>query len=492
LPGGAAQWLSDGLLRQASGQAAGRSGWHRRYQQTALTADVFVALVAALAVLTPVWINGVRAQTLATFLLLPAVWMLCLSNNGAYDQWRVGVGPEEYRALMRAAIQLLAVVALATFALDLNLSRRLVAGVVPLVLALTVIERWTLRRRLSRSRKVGQSLQRTVVVGRGIAVADLISEIQSNPTTTGLEVVAACVSDLGDLTDLGTSVAGVPIYGTPEMALLAVDELDAEAAVVLSHPDLAGHGLRRLSWALAERSVDLLVAPGIAEVAAPRLSLQPRAGLSLLHVERPIMSGIKLTVKRATDAVLALMLSVVAVPVMGIIAVLVWREDRGPVFFRQDRVGVQGKTFSMFKFRTMVVDAEARLAAGEFASVEQVNQKLFKQRDDPRVTGVGRVLRRFSLDELPQLINVLRGEMSLVGPRPPLPREVETYEQDEAQRLRVRPGMTGLWQISGRSDLTWEQSLRLDLWYVDNWTPLLDLQILGRTARAVLQARGAY
>jgi exopolysaccharide biosynthesis polyprenyl glycosylphosphotransferase len=272
-----------------------------------------------------------------------------------------------------------------------------------------------------------------------------------------------------------------------------VDELGAETAVVLSHPELSGHGLRQLSWALAERSVDLLVAPGIAEVAAPRLHLQPRAGLSLLHVERPIMGGAKLTIKRVSDAVLSLVLAAFAVPVMVVVGVLIWYEDRGPVLFRQARVGVRGASFHMFKFRTMVVDAEARLnEAKARAGQAQVNEKMFKDRSDPRITRVGRLLRRYSIDELPQLINVVRGDMSLVGPRPPLPSEVATYEEDEIQRLRVRPGMTGLWQISGRADLDWEQSLRLDLWYVDNWTPLLDLMILVRTVRAVLQGRGAY
>ena len=175
---------------------------------------------------------------------------------------------------------------------------------------------------------------------------------------------------------------------------------------------------------------------------------------------------------------------------MCLIGLLIVLDSRGPVFFRQERVGAGGAPFRVIKFRTMGVDAETRLA--ERKSVPQANDKLFKDPNDPRITRVGAILRRYSLDELPQLFNVLLGEMSLVGPRPPLAKEVATYEPDAIQRLRVRPGMTGLWQISGRSDLSWERSLRLDLWYVDNWSPILDLRILVRTFRAVLGGRGAY
>jgi lipopolysaccharide/colanic/teichoic acid biosynthesis glycosyltransferase len=176
---------------------------------------------------------------------------------------------------------------------------------------------------------------------------------------------------------------------------------------------------------------------------------------------------------------------------MLVMACAVRLDSPGPVLFRQKRVGERGEAFEMLKFRTMCVDAEDKLAvlAG---SGDAGNAVLFKMRDDPRVTRVGRWMRRFSLDELPQLINVLRGEMSLVGPRPPLQREVDEYEPDAVRRLRVRPGLTGLWQVSGRSDLSWEESLRLDLWYVDNWSLVLDLQILFRTARAVVRGSGAY
>jgi exopolysaccharide biosynthesis polyprenyl glycosylphosphotransferase len=283
----------------------------------------------------------------------------------------------------------------------------------------------------------------------------------------------------------------VPVFGYPEQAMSAVDLFDAEVVAVSSDPDLYGSELRRLAWSLEEREVDLVVSPGLLGVAGPRLSIRPTAGMPLLHVERPVMSGARRVAKAVVDRLLTLTLAVVALPVLLVIAVAVRLDSRGPVLFRQVRVGEHGETFEMVKFRTMCFDAEARLPSLTGVA-DAGNSVLFKMKDDPRVTRVGRILRRYSLDELPQLINVLRGEMSLVGPRPPLPREVEAYEPDAVRRLRVKPGLTGLWQVSGRSDLSWDESLRLDLWYVDNWSFVLDVQILIRTARAVLHGSGAY
>jgi len=204
------------------------------------------------------------------------------------------------------------------------------------------------------------------------------------------------------------------------------------------------------------------------------------------------MSGGRRAVKTLVDLWFTFTLTVLALPVLVAVAVAIRLDSPGPVLFRQKRVGARGEEFEMIKFRTMCVDAEARLAQLAEQQRDAGNDVLFKMKSDPRVTRVGGLLRRFSVDELPQLINVLRGEMSLVGPRPPLMREVEAYEPDALRRLRVKPGLTGLWQVSGRSNLTWDESLRLDLWYVDNWNLVLDLQILFRTAKAVLRGTGAY
>jgi exopolysaccharide biosynthesis polyprenyl glycosylphosphotransferase len=328
-----------------------------------------------------------------------------------------------------------------------------------------------------------------VVVGRRDSVAAMIRQIQRAPNH-GMHVVGACVSGMGEESGSASHVEGVPVFGLTDGTVAAVDLLDAEVVAVSSHPDLAGHALRRLAWSLEERQVELLVSPGILEVAGPRLSIRPTSGMPLLHVERPVRSGGRRVVKSMVDLCLTLSITVLALPALAVIALLVRLDSPGPILFRQNRVGAEGVEFSMLKFRTMVVDAEERLAG--LAAGHDVNSMLFKMKDDPRVTRVGTFLRRYSLDELPQLFNVLGGTMSLVGPRPPLPREVALYEPDAVRRLRVRPGLTGLWQVSGRSDLTWDESLRLDLWYVDNWSLVLDLQILFRTMRAVIRGSGAY
>jgi exopolysaccharide biosynthesis polyprenyl glycosylphosphotransferase len=219
--------------------------------------------------------------------------------------------------------------------------------------------------------------------------------------------------------------------------------------------------------------------------------MRPFIGLPLLHVEEPEFAGFKRVVKGAMDRLAAGLAVLLLVPVLGAIAVAVRLDSPGPVLFRQTRIGRGGREFTMLKFRTMVVDAEAR--RGDLLALNQnADGLLFKMADDPRVTRVGRVLRRFSVDELPQLFNVLSGRMSLVGPRPPLPAEVALYDDSVRRRLLVKPGLTGLWQVSGRSDLTWEESVRLDLRYVENWSLLLDIMILWKTGFAVVRARGAY
>lgn len=304
----------------------------------------------------------------------------------------------------------------------------------------------------------------------------------------GYTVVATCLprGSVGEEPDAGSDKLG----RTEVDILAAVDMYAVDVVAVAADPELGGQSLRRLSWALEQRGIDLVVSPGIVEVAGPRISIRPVAGLSLLHLERPSVSGGPHLLKNIFDRVVGFFLLLLAAPILLVAAVLVKVTSRGPVLFRQTRVGRAGDEFSMLKFRSMVVDAEERKA--ELHELSDGNDVLFKLRDDPRVTRVGRYLRRFSVDELPQLVNVLRGEMSLVGPRPPLATEVATYAIDDARRMLVKPGLTGLWQVSGRSDLTWEESVRLDLRYVDNWSIALDLLILWKTARAVFGRDGAY
>jgi exopolysaccharide biosynthesis polyprenyl glycosylphosphotransferase len=416
--------------------------------------------------------------------------VLALVVTHGYERRFLGTANEEYRAVYHSTLLVLGLTAFTSYAMKLEVSRGFMLAVVPLLFLFGLSARFVLRRRLGRRRARGLDVQRTVVIGDARSVGPLVREIQGAPSN-GMNVVAACVSGLPVDHDGATDVEGVPVFGYPEEAMSAVDLFDAEVVAVSADPDLCGHALRRLSWALEERHIDLIVAPGIFEVAGPRLSIRRVAGMPLLHVERPVSGGARRLVKKVVDRLLSVVVAVVALPVLAAIAVAVRLDSPGPVLFRQTRVGARGEHFEMLKFRTMCVDAEARLEQ-VVESRDAGNTVLFKMRCDPRVTRVGRLLRRYSLDELPQLINVLRGQMSLVGPRPPLPREVEGYEADAVRRLRVQPGLTGLWQVSGRSDLSWDESLRLDLWYVDNWSLMLDLQILVRTAKAVLRGTGAY
>lgn len=469
---------------------AHRRRWDVEYRRRAVWADALIAAFAASVAVVARFGEEPPGRHLILGLLLPPAWLIAVAANHGYERRYLAVGAEEYRALVAATVELLALVGFVSFAGALNLPRSFVTIVFPTLLLTSLVARKIQRKRIVLRRLEGQSMQRTIVVGRADGVRSLVRQIRGNPAE-GMEVVGVCVSGLNASQERSTDVEGVPVFGYPEEALSAVDLLDAEVVAVAGHPDLVGKELRRLGWSLEERKVDLVLSPGILEVAGPRLTIRPVAGMPLLHVERPPMSGARRVVKRVVDSILTLVICLVSLPVLGAVALAVRLDSPGPILFRQRRVGAHGEEFEMWKFRTMVEDAEASLADIGSAGHE-TNEVLFKIKDDPRVTRVGKRLRRYSLDELPQLFNVLRGQMSLVGPRPPLPSEVAEYESDAIRRLRVRPGLTGLWQVSGRSDLSWDESLRLDLWYVDNWSLVLDLQILSRTARAVFGASGAY
>jgi len=282
---------------------------------------------------------------------------------------------------------------------------------------------------------------------------------------------------------------GVPVRGLDDVLALAA-EVDADTIAVTSASETAAQYLRQLSWQLEGTGIELLVAPGLMEVAGPRLHIRPFEGLPLLSVEQPRFEGWRRVIKHGVDRSVAAFALILLAPVLLSLAVAVRLSGPGPILYRQERVGLNGTSFTMLKFRSMVADADRQL--DDLRGDNISDGLLFKVRNDPRVTPVGRLLRRLSLDELPQLLNVLRGTMSLVGPRPPLPVEVARYDTSVSRRLLVKPGLTGLWQISGRSDLSWEESVRLDLRYVENWSLALDLLILWKTGRAVLSRSGAY
>lgn len=270
----------------------------------------------------------------------------------------------------------------------------------------------------------------------------------------------------------------------------AIEETDADAIAISAGTVLKPRVIRQLGWELQERGISMIMAPALTDIAGPRIHTQPLAGLPLIHVSTPELEGAQAFVKRAFDCIGAVFGLIVLSPIFLIIALLIWKDSPGPVFFQQERIGRKGIPFKMHKFRSMVVDAEDRLA--DLQEANEGNGVLFKMKADPRITKIGAFIRRYSIDELPQLWNVLTGTMSMVGPRPPLQSEVETYEEYVLRRLKVKPGVTGLWQVSGRSDLSWDDSVRLDLYYVENWSLTQDLIILFRTAKAVFGKDGAY
>lgn len=462
--------------------------WLNRYRVSSIRNDGAAAFAAgAIAYFGNV---GMRFSmwNIAVVALSVLGWILAVLTANGYDRRRLGTGTEEYISILKAGFRIAAGYAVVSYIPDMLVARTFVLYFLPSVLVLTLGARFVQRHLLARRRAQGQALHRTIVVGRVDSVRDMIRNINADPSC-GLRVLGACVSGLDLAWEPQNEIEGVPILGSPERALWVVDKMHADAVGISAHPDLVGTALRRLGWALEERNVDLLIEPGIVGVAGPRLSLRPASGLSLLHVERPTRSGMPIRLKGYIDRFVGLCILLAATPLFAVIAAAIKMESRGPVFFRQVRVGEGGATFKMVKFRSMAANAEemkARLTS------DRSEHTLFKMRQDPRITRVGRFIRKYSLDELPQLINVVKGEMSLIGPRPNLPSEVENYEWDAMRRLRARPGMTGLWQVSGRSDLSWEDSVRLDIWYVDNWSLTLDAVILARTFRAVFGGHGAY
>lgn len=460
------------------------ASWRRtavRYRRSAVAIDAAVAGAVTAAVTWAVYAEPIivlAASAASTLVFLALLWIV-----KGYEIGALGDGPGEYQAVLRAgAIGAFGLMA-ASYLGQLDLSRMLVLVGVPALVAGAVLARYAHRRLLHRARAAGRAMRRTVVVGDPADVRRVSRDLRS-ATYHGYAVEGVCLPEVGRVGEID----GLPVLGaTADVVQLASDR--SVEVVVVAGSALSGEGLRRLSWALGRVGSQLVVAPDLLEVARPRLSVRPTAGLSLLEVEVDPPRR-RLLVKSVMDRVLSAVGLVVCVPVIAIAAIAVRADSPGPAFYRQTRVGVDGRTFTMWKLRTMYLDADARRTA--LLAQSDRDGVMFKMRADPRVTRVGRVLRRFSVDELPQVVNVLRGDMSLVGPRPPLVEEVEAYPDPAQRRLHVRPGLTGLWQVSGRADLTWEESVRLDLRYVDNWSVAMDLTILWKTVRAVLRGSGAY
>jgi exopolysaccharide biosynthesis polyprenyl glycosylphosphotransferase len=461
--------------------------WTRTYLRSTALTDCACALAAGVLAVELRFIGQgyLPVSYVAFTLALPALWCCSIALAGGYESRFIGVGSDEFRRVMNAALSLTACVAIASYAVKADFARGYVAISLPSVAVFDLAARYGLRKRLHKRRSRGACMQRVVAVGHPQPVADLVATLRRDKYS-GLNVVAACLAGRAALDEIGE----VPVCGGLASVPTAVEMYGADTVAVLACPEMNAIRLRELAWELEETGTDLCVAPALMDVAGPRTTIRPVAGLPLLHVDHPELAGGKQVIKALFDRTAAALALIWLAPLFAVIAVIIRLDDRGPVFFGQTRIGLDGQPFKLYKFRTMVVDAEQRKA-----ELEELNEGcgvLFKMRRDPRVTKAGFWLRRWSLDELPQLLNVLSGDMSLVGPRPALPKEVARYGDHMRRRLVVKPGITGLWQVSGRSGLPWEEAFRLDLRYVDNWSLALDLQILWKTWSAVITGSGAY
>lgn len=460
--------------------------WARRYVAALMISDTLVgaAAVALVMALRPFAFDGWKVAVMIAGAAV--AWPLAVAVTRGYERGRIGVGGDELRAVLRALVLGLAV-GVVPSAITGQYGVVAVSGLAtPLAALASLSVRFVARKNLHRRQRAGRDIRQVIVVGSAYAAADLAAMLTHEPHC-GMKVIGVCVprADVSRAHDAGLTVLG-DLDQVPELA----ETYGADAVAVTSGDATRHNYLRELAWALESARAELLVHPGLIEVAGPRMHIRPYVGLPLLHVEQPHFTGWRRIVKRAFDVAATSLGLLVISPVMLAIALAVKLGDRGPVIFRQTRVGLDGTSFTMFKFRSMHVDAEERVT--ELRAKNPEMGTLFKLADDPRITRVGRLLRKYSLDELPQLFNVLRGSMSLVGPRPPLQSEVDSYEPHARRRLLVTPGLTGLWQVSGRSLLSWEESVRLDLRYVENWTLTLDLLILWKTAYAVAAKRGAF
>ena len=423
--------------------------------------------------------------------LIALFWMSALSINNSRSQRIIGSGAEEYRRVWWATISVFGGVAIVSMLFKLEIARGYLMVALPTGVLLLFTSRWIARKVITRARKTwGRCITRLLVVGSPQAVRDLTSALSREPWS-GYDIVGACIPGGYSRTNIGIPGLGtIPVFGDESAVADAVIASGSQAVAVAAAEQFHGKGLRDLSWELESLDIDLLVAPGVIDIAGPRLHMRPVAGLPLIHVEKPQYHGAKKFQKRAFDVCFSGTALLCGLPLLLMIAIAIKLSSTGPVFYRQQRIGLDGRPFEMVKYRTMVVGADKMV--DELSELNEGRGVLFKIRKDPRVTPIGRFLRKYSLDELPQFLNVLAGEMSVVGPRPPLGAEVAQYDDDTMRRMLVRPGITGLWQVSGRSDLSWEDSVRLDLFYVENWSMMADLLIALKTLRVVLNHSGAY
>ncbi|WCD92899.1 sugar transferase [Microbacterium sp. nov. GSS16] len=478
--------------------SVGTPAWETRYGRKLLLTDVVVVIVAVFgaqalrfgSTLAELQVPLPRYNEFAvTYAIVSAglvvAWLFALAAGETRHPTVFGIGPTEYKRVVNSTLFVFGALAIVAYLAKADIGRGYLLIALPLGMVLLLFARWFWRRRLHTQRQRGRNMYRTVVVGERNKVAHVTSSL-TRDAFAGFDIA-------GVITEHGTPMAlsnGAEVLGSYDDILDVVQAERADTLIMVNADRISPRRLREIGWELDQRRVDLIVAASLTDVAGPRIHARPVAGMPLIHVEHPRLTGRRRFVKRSADVMVSALGLVVLSPLFLVLAILVRTDSPGAAFFRQQRIGLNGKSFAMLKFRSMVADAEDRLPG--LLDQSDGNGVLFKMRSDPRVTRIGAFLRKYSLDELPQLVNVLRGEMSLVGPRPPLAHEVEQYDQWTRRRLLVKPGITGLWQVSGRSDLTWEDSVRLDLYYVENWSLVGDILIVLRTVAVVIRSTGSY
>lgn len=472
--------------------------WTNRYRRILLAFDtavvVSVMILAHIARfgLTQPSVNAGPVAVPYTVISAAIVvfWLAALSGYGSRDARIVGHGVDEYKRVVGATVTLLGSLAMACLVFGIDISRGFFALAFPTGIFGLILSRWMLRRWLMAQRRRGRYLFKVVVLGKAKDVKYVANQIQRK-SGSGYRVVGAALTSGQDRPG-SLSVNGqlIPVIANRDTVVSAVRQARADAVIVAGPMKGGTSYVQELGWELEESATQLILTTGLTNVAGPRIHSRPVEGLPLMHVELPQYTGARHVLKRTLDIVMSGLALLVLLPVLILLGVLIKKDSPGPVIFRQERVGRGGEKFLMYKFRSMVETAEDDLAG--LLDSNEGSGVLFKMQHDPRVTDVGRWMRKYSLDELPQFWNVLLGNMSLVGPRPPLQREVDQYKNRVHRRLYIKPGITGMWQTNGRSELNWKDGVRLDLYYVENWSLAGDIIILWRTVAQMFRPVGAY
>ncbi len=468
-----------------------RRSWERRFSRAVLLLDLLAVCIALGATQLLWWdtywtgavdVSGPLGHVVVGYpaitLALALAWWLPLTDARSRHPRVLAGGWSPYRRVILVTTTVFGGFAMSSYLLKLEIGRSFLLTALPVGVVLLLMIRWAARRRLRARRRGSASVYRTLLVGdrdHAVHVADRMRRGE----WAGHRVVGVVTPGIVD----DERIADAPVLDGRASILEAAVDVQADTVILAGSEELSPAALRRLGWELSERGVRLIIAPTLTGVAPMRLHLQPVDGIPLLHVDYPEITGAKAAAKRTFDIVGSAGLLLLLSPVLLAVTIAVMTTSRGGVFYRQERIGLRGRPFQILKFRSMSSGADTGAA---LAAQQRAGELLTKPEHNPLVTPVGRILRKDSLDELPQLLNVLGGSMSLVGPRPHRDWEVERYDLLARRRLLVKPGMSGLWQVSGRSSLSWDDSVDLDLYYVENWSAAADMKILARTVRAVV------